>query len=183
MKRDGRLTGGEIRPEPCDHAGCDQPVEGDVHVSPQGHGAPLAMGGAPRSLGLRPTRSMMTVRSLRQFDRADFASLAPFDDGDSNGLALRQTAEPSAFQGRAMHEKILGFALDRDEAEALHGVIPLHRPVGVRRPADDRLAGRKTSPVARGSAAIRRSPEGRPRRSPARRLGLRGARIDADHFR
>ena len=126
------------------------------------------MGGAPRSLGPRPTRSMMTVRSLRQFDRADFASLAPFDDGDSNGLALRQTAEPSAFQGRAMHEKILGFALDRDEAEALHGVIPFTVPSVSGGPLTTGWRGAKP-PLSRGApppyGAPPKDDRGGPRRS------------------
>jgi hypothetical protein len=60
-------------------------------------------------------------------DSADLAALAALDDCDSHSLALGEISQAGTLEHRAVNEEVLGLSLDRDEAESLHGVVPLHR--------------------------------------------------------
>src|SRR5687767_11381314 len=98
--------------------------------------------------GRSPSRRLSGSGGL---DSADLAALAALDDSDSHSLALGEITQTGALEHRAVDEEILGLALDRDEAESLHGVVPLHRAGRIRWAggrALERLAWREAAPVA-----------------------------------
>src|SRR3954469_12078970 len=138
---------------------------------------------------------MTAEAALRCLDGSDLAALAAFDDGHSHALAFGKVAHPGPFKHGAVDEQVLGLALDRDEAEALDGIVPLHGAGRIRRTGGSALelwARREAAPTittiaeAAGATRSTRWPAcAEPTRAtgaatPSRRIGR--ARVDADDF-
>src|SRR3954451_3143727 len=133
----------------------------------------------------------MQPRRSGRLDRSDLAALAAFHDGDTDALALGEIAHAGPLEHRAVDEEILGFTLDRDETEALHGIVPLHgsgRVRRTRRSALERLARRKPAPLAAiaepaGATRSARRTAGAETTTAAASCGRIGrARVDADNL-
>src|ERR1700730_3590389 len=98
---------------------------------------------------------------LSETDPGGLRPLVTFGDIDDDALAFIERGEACPLQGRGMDEHILAAAIAHDEAEALHGIVPLDRAALLAARFERRPVGWRPEPGAR------------PRRG-------RGAGIDAD---
>src|SRR5204862_394998 len=81
----------------------------------------------PRSLRAdRGGREAAARSSILDVDALGLAALLALDHAERDLLTFGERVETGAGQRRAVHEHVLAAVVDRDEAEALRGIVPLH---------------------------------------------------------
>src|SRR5215207_1805941 len=115
-------------------------------------------------------RSEAERRSVGEVDRGRLAALLALHDADLHPLTFLKVGDAGALEHGAVHEDVLALILGGDEAEALGGIVPLHRAGDLlRRTEVARLAlvgraprptaGRTPAGAAKAAAAARTAAE------------------------